>query len=63
MVSNRSFFVILQDIFSDTELINFDFPQWSTVGLSLFLTYITDLLQTLNNTGSYLYAGGTCIFY
>ena len=60
-LSNRKLFVTL-DVVSYAGLINCDAPQRSILGSLLFLIYINDLQQTLNQTGSYLYADDTCIF-
>ena len=62
-LSNRKFFVTLENVFSDVGLINCGVPQGSILGPLLFLICINDLPQTLNETGSYLYADYTCIFY
>ena len=62
-LSNRKFFVTLTNIFSDTGLINCGALQGSILGPLLFLIYINDLPQALNETESYLYADDTCIFY
>ena len=62
-LSNITVFVTLENIFSDGRLINCGFPQGSILGPLLFLIYTNDLPQTLNETGSYLYADDTCIFY
>ena len=53
----------LESIFSDARLINRGAPQGSILGSFLLLIYINDFPQALNETGSYLYAGDTCIFY
>ena len=62
-LSNRKFFVALKNVFSDAGLINSGAPQGSILGPLLFLININDLPQALNNTGSYIYADKTCIFY
>ena len=59
----QKFFVTLENVFSDAELINCEVPKGSLLGSLLFLIYIKDLTQALNETGSHLYAGNTCIFY
>ena len=61
--SNRKFFVTLENVFSDTGLINCGVPQGAILGPLFFLIYINDLPQALNETGSSLYADDTCIFY
>ena len=50
------------DVVSYAGLTNCDAPQRSILESLLFLIYINDLQQTLNQTGSYLYADDTCIF-
>ena len=62
-LSNRKFFVALKNVFSDAGLINSGVPQGSILGPLLFLININKLPQALNNTGSYIYADKTCIFY
>ena len=62
-LSNRKFFSTLENVFSDAGLINCGVPQGSILGSLLFLIYVNDLPQALNETGSYLYADDTCIFY
>ena len=62
-LSNREFFVTLENIFSGAGLINCGAPQGSILGPLLFLIYKNDIQQALNETGSYLYADDTCIFY
>ena len=54
-------FVTLENVFSDSELINCSVQQ----GLRplFFLRYINDLSQIWNKTRSYLYADDTDIFY
>ena len=54
-------FVTLENVFSDAGLISCAVPQGSILGPILFLIYINDLPQALNKSGSYLYAGDTCI--
>ena len=62
-LSNRKFFVTLENVFSDAGLINCGVPQKSILRPLLFLIYINDLPQALSETGSYLYADNTSIFY
>ena len=60
--SNRKFFVTLENVFSDAGLVNRGVPQESILGSLLFLIYINDLPQALNETGSHLYADDTVSF-
>ena len=62
-LSNKKFFVTLENIFSDAGLINCVVLQGSILGPLLFLIDINELPQALNETGSYLCADDTCIFY
>ena len=59
---NRAFHVSLGTVFSETGIINCGIFQRSELGPSLFLLYINDTQQTLQNTHKYLYAGCTSIF-
>ena len=59
----QNFFVALEDIFWAAEIITCGFSQGPISGLLLFLIYINDLQQQLNETGSYFNLEDTCIFY
>ena len=62
-LSNRKFFVTLENIFSDAGLINCGVAQGSILGPLLCLIYKNDLPKALNKARSYLYADDACIFY
>ena len=62
-LSNRKFFMTLENVFSHAGLINCGAPQGSILGPLLFLIYVNDLPQALNESGPYLYADDSCIFY
>ena len=53
----------LENVFSDARLTQCGVPQGSILEPILFLIYINDLPQALKETGSYLYADDTNIFY
>ena len=62
-LSNRNFFVSVDDVFSETGILNWVVPQGSTLRPLLFLIYINDLPQSLSGNRSYLYVDDTCMFY
>ena len=62
-LSNRNFFVTLENVFSDAGLINCGVLEGFTLRPLLFLIYINDLPQALNATGWCFYADDACIFY
>ena len=62
-LSNRKFFVCIDNIFSEAGTLKYDVTQGSFLGPLLFLLYVNDLSQSLSDAGSYLYADDTCIFY
>ena len=62
-VSNRKFWVCIDNVFSEAGTLKYGAPQIPILGSLLFLLYVNDLPQSLSDKGSYLYAGDTCIFY
>ena len=55
--------VCIDNAFSETGTLKYGVPQGSIPGRLFFLLYVNDLLQSLSDAGSYLYADETCIFY
>ena len=62
-LSSRKFLVCIDDVFSEAGTLKYGVPQASILGPLLFLLYVNDLLQSLSDVGSYLYADDNCIFY
>ena len=62
-LSNRKFFVSIEVVFSEEGLLTCGPLQGSILGPLLFLIYINDLPQSLNETASNLYADDTCVYY
>ena len=60
-LKQKGFLTLEEEVFSDAGLINCGVPQGFIFGPLLFLIYINDLTQALNETRSYLYADDTCI--
>ena len=61
-LSNRKFFVSVDNVFLEAGIVHFGVPQESILGAFLFLIYINDLPHS-SEVGSFLNAGDTCIFY
>ena len=62
-LSSRKCFASVSDIYPEAEILNFGVPQGLFLGSLLFLIHINDPLQSLSESGSYLYVDDTCIFY
>ena len=62
-LTNRTFFVSLDNVFSTAGTINCRVPQRFILGPLLFLLSINDVLQTLLHSHTYLYADDTSIFF
>ena len=62
-LSNRKFFVCIDNVFSEAGTLKYGVPQGSILGPFLFLLYVNDLPRSLSDAGSYLYADDTSIFY
>ena len=62
-LSNRKFFVCIDNVFSEAGTLKYGVPQGSILGPLLFLLYVNDLPQPLADADAYLYADDTCIFY
>ena len=62
-LSNKNLKYQFQGVFSEEGLLTCGVPQGSILGPLLFLIYINDLPQSLNETASNLYADDTCIYY
>ena len=62
-LSNRKFFVSIEGVLSEEDLLTCGVPQVSILEPLLFLIYINDLPQSLSETTSNLYTNDTCIYY
>ena len=61
--SNRKLLVCIDNAFYEDGTLKHGAPQGSILEPFLFLLYVNDLPQSLSDTGSYLHADDTCIFY
>ena len=59
----KGFLVRLDNVFSEIGTLQYGVPQGSILGLLIFLLCVNDLPQSLSDTGSYLHADDTFIFY
>ena len=62
-LSNRAFFVSLDNLFLEAGTLKCRIPQGSILEPLLFLVYKNDTLQALSDSHTYLYLGNTSIFY
>ena len=62
-LTDRAFFVSLDNEFSEAETLNSGVPQGSILGPLLLLLYINDIPQALSNSHTYVLSYDTSIFY
>ena len=62
-LTNRAFFVSLDNVFSEVGTINSRIPQGSVLGPLFFSLYINYIPLALPGSQTYLHAGGISIFY
>ena len=62
-LSSRKFYVFADNIFLEGRILNCVVSQGSGLGPLLLLIFLNNLLQSLSESVSYVYAGSTCIFY